>query len=342
VPFPNTMVDRITPVTTPADIDTLADQYGISDGWPVVAEDFMQWVIEENFVDGCRPPFEKVGALVVDDVTASELMKIRLLNGGHSAISYISYLLGHRDVDKSMADPRIANFLRAYFAEVVTTVPPVVGVDLEQYQFSLITRFSNVHICDQVQRLAEDGSMKLFNTMRGPIMERLEAGKSVDMLALAVAGYSRYMMGVDEGGSPITIKDPMAATVHSVVWKLYCANASSKRFVEVVFGHELAEKVEFVSALDQCITMIKTGDLATTLETMLDQVTDNVIESVPPALTLNADALEALGNEEDPIGRLHVEDPAAFGRQLSGGSATSNKYHPNDSMTSLPEDDAEL
>lgn len=208
-------------------------------------------------------------------------------------------------------------------------------------------------------------------------------------------------MGVDEGGSPITIKDPMAATVHSVVWKLYCANASSKRFVEVVFGHELAEKVEFVSALDQCITMIKTGDLATTLETMLDQVrheprekklsrsrgkegkgcadgcerntrlhtrrrsipfrlwrvtvplcltaawpsfqvTDNVIESVPPALTLNADALEALGNEEDPIGRLHVEDPAAFGRQLSGGSATSNKYHPNDSMTSLPEDDAEL
>jgi hypothetical protein len=84
------------------------------------------------------------------------------------------------------------------------------------------------------------------------------------------------MMGVDEGGSPITIKDPMAATVHSVVWKLYCANASSKRFVEVVFGHELAEKAEFVSALDRCITMIKTDDLATTLETMLDQVRNSL------------------------------------------------------------------
>jgi len=289
VPFPSTMVDRITPVTTDQDKKQLTEQYGFEDEWPVVAEDFYQWVIEDRFIDNCRPPWEKAGALVVahDQVRASETMKIRLLNGGHSALSYLSYLLGHRVVDKAMADPRVSNFLRAYFAEVAATVPEVPGVDLEQYQFSLITRFSNVHICDQVQRLAMDGSMKLLNTMSGPIKERLDMGKPVDMLAMAVAGYSRYMMGIDEQGGPIVTQDPQGAAVHSVVWKLYCANNTSKHFVEKIFGSELSDREEFVSAVDRCVQLIKSQDVATAMATIYKSFEEHecVIAEEPPALS---------------------------------------------------------
>lgn len=77
-------------MTTDQDKKQLTEQYGFEDEWPVVAEDFYQWVIEDRFIDNCRPPWEKAGALVVahDQVRASETMKIRLLNGGHSALSY--------------------------------------------------------------------------------------------------------------------------------------------------------------------------------------------------------------------------------------------------------------
>lgn len=102
----------------------------------------------------------------------------------------VAYLLGHRDVHESLTDARVLHFLRAYFQEVVNTVPPVPGVDLDQYQNRLIQRFSNVHIRDKLQRLAEDGSMKLYNTMRGPLIDLLEKSQSIDMIALSIAGYA--------------------------------------------------------------------------------------------------------------------------------------------------------
>eukprot|EP00238_Polyblepharides_amylifera_P002005 CAMPEP_0196585382 /NCGR_PEP_ID=MMETSP1081-20130531/50433_1 /TAXON_ID=36882 /ORGANISM="Pyramimonas amylifera, Strain CCMP720" /LENGTH=1314 /DNA_ID=CAMNT_0041906905 /DNA_START=249 /DNA_END=4193 /DNA_ORIENTATION=- len=280
VPFPMTMVDRITPVTTDLERLQLQEQYGIEDAWPVVAEDFMQWVVEDNFVDGCRPPWEMAGALMVQDVTVYETMKIRLLNGGHSAMSYVAFLLGHRDVDKAMSDPRVTNFLRAFFAEVVVTVPEVPGVDLEHYQVSLLQRFGNVHIRDQVSRLACDGSLKLLNTMKGSILDRLSLGLPVEYLALAIAGYSRYMMGVDEQGQHIPISDPMAKTLHPLVWKLYCSSAGSKKFIEALFGREISEKSEFVSAVDAWIEFIKTEDLAAALSSIVLSVTE-VADSDP-------------------------------------------------------------
>jgi len=213
VPFPLSMVDRITPVTTASDIDDVAAGAGVEDAWPVVAEDFMQWVVEDNFVDGLRPAYEEVGALVVEDVMPYECMKLRLLNGGHSALSYAAYLLGHREVHAALADPRIRTFLRCYFAEVDTTVPAVRGVNLAEYQETLIRRFSNENIRDQVQRLAQDGSAKLYNTMRDPILELLAADRPLETVALAAALYGRYMTGDDEEGEPIIILDPAAETL---------------------------------------------------------------------------------------------------------------------------------
>ena len=100
------MVDRITPGTTPDHIQELSDSFGISDDWPVVAEDFEQWVIEDKFSNG-RPEWEKAGALFTDNVLPYEKMKLRLLNGSHSALAYLSYVHGHRRVDKATRDPVI-------------------------------------------------------------------------------------------------------------------------------------------------------------------------------------------------------------------------------------------
>ena len=166
VHFPNTMVDRITPATTDEVRAAVAD-FGVEDTWPVAAEDYIQWVIEDEFPLG-RPAWEKAApigaesaALLVADVVPYELMKLRLLNGGHSALAYTSYLLGHRTTDAAMADDDVSTFVKAYMAEVHPRVAAVPGVDLVAYQARLIERFSNPAIGDQIQRLCEDGSQKM-------------------------------------------------------------------------------------------------------------------------------------------------------------------------------------
>eukprot|EP00466_Bigelowiella_natans_P020221 jgi/Bigna1/86197/estExt_fgenesh1_pg.C_80296 len=174
VTFPNSMVDRITPQTATAEA-------------PIISEEFAQWVVEDKFCNG-RPYWEVVdGILVVDDVMPYEKMKVRMLNGAHSALSYLSYLCGYRDVDHALAAPDVHDFVKLYLAEVAQTVPKVPGVDLPWYQGVLMERFSNPNIKDQVQRLAEDGSTKLQTTMIPVIREKTKTGKASHMLALAVA-----------------------------------------------------------------------------------------------------------------------------------------------------------
>lgn len=141
--FPNSMVDRITPMTTQADIDELKDDWGIIDGWPVVAEDFTQWVVEDKFYNGQRPAWQDAGALFVNDVIPYEKMKLRLLNGSHQCLAYLSYVAGHKKVDKATRDPVINKFIRNYLEEVTSTVPEVPGVDLVAYKNKLVERYSN-------------------------------------------------------------------------------------------------------------------------------------------------------------------------------------------------------
>lgn len=143
VSFPNSMVDRITPATTQPDIDELKNDFGgLIDEWPVVAEDFLQWVVEDDFKIG-RPDWGSAGALFVSDVIPYELMKLRLLNGSHSALAYLSYVHGHRKVDKATRDPVINRFIKSYMEECTATVPEVPGVDLTAYKAKLVDRFSN-------------------------------------------------------------------------------------------------------------------------------------------------------------------------------------------------------
>lgn len=210
VSFPNGMVDRITPAPNAETVALARDAFGVEDGAALASESFLQWILEDNFING-RPALEEVGVQFVADVTPYEKMKVRLLNGSHSALSYLSYLMGYREVDAAMADPLIREFVVRYMDEDITpSVPTVPGVDLDAYKATLVDRFSNPAISDKIQRLAMDGSQKIPNAIVPPLEFQLAQGGSIRHIAFALAGWYRYLRGVDETGAPIEITDPMA------------------------------------------------------------------------------------------------------------------------------------
>ncbi|HUN39194.1 MAG TPA: mannitol dehydrogenase family protein [Acetobacteraceae bacterium] len=206
--FPNTMVDRITPVTAVEDIVYLEQKYGIADRWPVVCEDFTQWVIEDRFVAG-RPAWENVGAQFVPDVTPYEMMKLRLLNGSHLAVAALGRLAGYTYIHETMQDYLLRRLMAALMdRETGPTLPPVPGIDLADYKRTLIARFANPAIRDTVERVNTDAPL---NVLVVPIMARLEMNGSVDLLALSLAGWIRRVRGVDEQWQPIDVRHPLAA-----------------------------------------------------------------------------------------------------------------------------------
>ena len=205
--FPNTMVDRITPVTAEADVSELAGRHGIADRWPVFCESFRQWVIEDRFPQG-RPAWEVVGAQFVDDVAPYEFMKLRLLNASHLAVAGLGQLAGYATIDESMADRRIAAVMTALMdRETGPTLVPVPGIDLADYKRTLVERFANPAIRDTVQRVNTDAPV---NVIIDPIRDRLAAGASVDILALALAAWMRRVRGVDGSGRAIRVVHPLA------------------------------------------------------------------------------------------------------------------------------------
>ena len=208
ISFPSTMVDRITPVTADADIKALADRYGLVDAWPVFSETFMQWVIEDRFVAG-RPAWEEVGAQFVQDVAPYEFMKLRLLNASHLAVSGLGRLAGMATIDEAMAEPLMTRYMAALMdRETGPTLKPVPGIDLADYKATLIARFANTAIKDTVERVNTDAPL---NVLVDPIRDRLRAGESVELLALALAAWLRRIRGEDEQGGPIEIRHPLAA-----------------------------------------------------------------------------------------------------------------------------------
>lgn len=210
VAFPTSMVDRITPQTTDADRAMVAQTFGIRDTWPVMTEPFRQWIIEDTFCNG-RPPLEEVGAQLVTDVHPYELMKLRLLNASHSAMGYLGYLAGYRYIHEVMGDPLFQDFIRRLMDDEVTPLlPPVPGVDLDEYKRTLIERFANPKIHDQVTRICEQGSAKMPKFLLPSLCEALNQGRPHRLLTLAVAGWFRYLRGEDEQGREIAIVDGLA------------------------------------------------------------------------------------------------------------------------------------
>ncbi len=207
------MVDRIVPATTAADRAAVA-RLGYEDAWPVVAEPFSQWVIEDRFVRG-RPAWEEAGAEIVQDVRPYELMKLRALNGAHSSLAYLGAVAGLETVADAMADPALPPFLRALWDEdLVPVIPTVRGMDLPAYTAELVARFRNPAIRHRLLQIAMDGSQKLPQRLLRPALDRLRQGAMPHRIALVVAAWMRFLQGRDERGRPYEVNDPLAPRLH--------------------------------------------------------------------------------------------------------------------------------
>nr|WP_256557744.1 mannitol dehydrogenase family protein [Marinobacterium sedimentorum] len=263
--FPNSMVDRITPMTTAAHKQLLQDYAAIDDAWPVVCEPFLQWVMEDNFCNG-RPAWEKVGVQFTRDVAPYEQMKMRLLNASHSAMSYLGYLAGYRYSHEVMQDARLSGFIRNFMdLDVTPTLEPVEGINLSQYKDTLIKRFSNPRIGDQLSRLCMDGSSKIPKFILATLEERLDTGAPVHRFALILASWALYLHGAQQPGADDKVEDPLAdqllsATAESV--------GLSRRFLGLkdIFGEQLLHCVDFITALDRALQQLQHQGVAVTLE----------------------------------------------------------------------------
>ena len=207
VPFPNSMVDRITPVTTDEDRSAIAKEFGIVDQWPAVCEPFEQWVLEDHFTLG-RPPYEDAGVQLVQDVEPYELMKLRLLNATHQGMCYFGYLAGYRYAHEAAQDPLFSTFLLDYMdLEGGPTLSPLPGVDLPLYKNTLIERYSNEHVRDTLARLCAESSDRIPKWLLPVVQINLKNDGEIVRSAGIVASWARYAEGTDESGERITVVD---------------------------------------------------------------------------------------------------------------------------------------
>ncbi|MDP9435177.1 MAG: mannitol dehydrogenase family protein [Actinomycetota bacterium] len=207
--FPSSMVDRITPSTTPEERDRVVRDLGVDDRWPVITEPYRQWVVQDTFACG-RPALDEVGVQLVADVHPYGLMKTRMLNASHCAIGYLGYLAGYRTTDEVMADPPFAAFLdRLMSEEVAPLLPEVAGMDADDYRASILERLANPKMGDQLQRLCRRGSTKIPNYLLPSIRSALDQDRPHDLLVLAVAGWMRFLRGYDYAGQEVPVEGPL-------------------------------------------------------------------------------------------------------------------------------------
>lgn len=247
VSFPNSMVDRITPTTIDADREIISTHFGVSDLSPVVSEPFRQWVIEDEFCNG-RPQWELVGAQFTSDVKPFEMIKMRLLNGGHSAIAYLSALLGYTYVSQALDDQLIRELLEAFLDEVTCTLPQGLSMDIAEYKASIVRRFSNPAIRDQILRICSEGSAKIAKFIVPTIRDMFATGRQPEVLLFVVALWLCSMRGIDEEGRAMRVTDSSAG-----LWKEFvrtgCRDVKAALAVKSVFGGLGAAEDSFISQI---------------------------------------------------------------------------------------------
>ena len=268
VTFPNSMVDRITPATRPEDVERLNKKNGTDDKAPVYCEDFIQWVVEDDFAAG-RPKWEEVGVEFTDDVAPYENMKLSLLNASHSLLSYPSFLSGYRKVDEAMKDGRIRKFVRDFMDIDVTPYVPAPGnTDLEGYKQTLIERFSNSSVSDQVARLCFDGLSKFPVYIIPNLTKMVKEGKDLTRVAYLFAAYYDYLrFHTDDNGEKFEIAEPwMDATVEKAL-----ASGNPLDFLDIpaFAGAGLRESKAFTDLYLRFVKEIREKGAMATLETII-------------------------------------------------------------------------
>lgn len=252
VTFPSTMVDRIVPAATAETLEQVAKATGVVDPVAIACEPFRQWVIEDNFVAG-RPEWEKAGAELVKDVLPYEEMKLRMLNGSHSFLAYLGYLAGYQHISECMQDENYRRTAHALMLQEQAPTLKVQGVDLAKYADSLIARYTNPALRHRTWQIAMDGSQKLPQRWLDSIRWHLANGSQFTLLALGVAGWMRYVGGVDEQGEAIEVSDPLLAEIQQAVAASQEGEARVKALLglNTIFGTDLPANEKFVKQVTE-------------------------------------------------------------------------------------------
>ena len=269
--FPNSMVDRIVPRSTAADLAHAAETLSADDRAAVVAEPFLAWAIEDRFAAG-RPDWSAGGAQFVGRAESFEKLKLRLLNGAHSAIAYLGVQAGWATVDAAMAQPALARFVDALLRDEVapTLQHELTGFDLDAYRAQLMQRFANPALAHRTMQIAMDGSQKIPQRWLGTVRERLAAGAPIDRLALALAAWVMHLRGHDEAGRAHTIDDPLADALRALYARAMSQPTAHEQAAEVtrfapVFG-DLAGEPRLVEALARALESLLGAGVRATLE----------------------------------------------------------------------------
>ncbi|WP_028865505.1 fructuronate reductase [Psychromonas aquimarina] len=249
VTFPCTMVDRIVPAATTETLDEITRLVGVEDPCGIACEPFLQWVIEDNFVNG-RPQWDTAGAEFVSDVVPFEEMKLRMLNGSHSFLAYLGYLGGYEHISDTMTNQ---HYRQAALDMMIKAQAPTLnmpqGTDLEGYAQLLIERFTNPSLKHQTWQIAMDGSQKLPQRMGGSLRFHLSNGSDYKWLALGIAAWMRYVSGSDEQNQEIDVRDPMLAQFKAI-YDEHGINVSAVKTLlglEAVFADDLIKNESFVN-----------------------------------------------------------------------------------------------
>jgi fructuronate reductase len=262
VAFPSTMVDRIVPATTDADRAAAAEALGLRDEAPVPCEPFRQWVIEDRFPAG-RPEWERVGAQLVDDVMPFELAKLRMLNGTHSTLAYLSMLAGFTTIDEAISFAPLRTLIHSMMTHEIAptlSVPP--SFDLMAYRDALLDRYANPALKHRCAQISMDGSQKIPPRLLATIAARLKRGEPITRLALGVAAWFVFLRGRADDGTTFSINDPLAPRLTSLAEN---AGSAPENLVGAllgcrnVFDPELASNEAFRLALIEAVTQLSGG-----------------------------------------------------------------------------------
>ncbi|MBN3726084.1 mannitol dehydrogenase family protein [Burkholderia sp. Ac-20379] len=265
VAFPSTMVDRIVPATSDADRAAARDALGMVDDVPVPCEPFRQWVIEDRFPTG-RPAWDIVGAQLVEDVAPFEIAKLRMLNATHSTLAYLSMLAGFETISDAVGHAPLRQLIDAMMTqEIVPTLDVPASFDLLAYRDALLSRFANPALKHRCAQIAMDGSQKMPPRILSTIAARLDAGQSIERLALAVAAWFVFLRGRSDDGATYAISDPLAQKLTQLASDAQSDERLIESMLEVreVFPESLAAAPALKDALMRALQALNRSALST-------------------------------------------------------------------------------
>lgn len=261
--FPCTMVDSITPATDDALRSVVARETGLIDMLPVQRESFIQWVIENRF-SGPRPEWEAAGAILTGDVAYYENAKLRMLNGTHSPLAYLGSLMGIETVCQAINNPVLSAFVdRLMYSEIVPSVEPVSGMDLNEYAAAILSRYKNPAIKHHLSQIAWDGTQKIPIRILKTLKKNLKAGRSIRCMCTAVAGWMHFVR--IKSVQQEKIYDPLAEKLVGIGADCTLnAVDDVKKFMALgeVFSQELLESSDFINALTDAYRALGDGSAA--------------------------------------------------------------------------------